>query len=192
VSLSRVIRGTFAVYKIVALAVAAVVALGASVPALADSKEAAEFVLKTCLPAVDDLSKVEAMARQGNWFALPRNPVIDRNSIAPGSGWRADKFVVRTWTWIKDGAHDPTCFVALLGDPTIDRDEFFNAISAAVELRQVPDEADPRPGGPQQRLRIETYDVKSDGPNRVQFKMSVLSDGTVSSAMFSRVRSLGR
>ena len=177
-------------YKIAALAVAAVVALGASVPALADSKDAAEFVLKTCLPAVDDLSKVEAMARQGNWFALPPNPAIDRNAIAPGSGWRANKFVVRTWTWIKDGAHDPTCFVALLGDPTIDRDEFFNAISAAVELRQVPDEADPRAGGAQQRLRIETYEVKGDGPNRVQFKMSVLSDGTVSSAMFSRVRSL--
>ena len=178
-------------YKIVALAVAAVVALGASVPALADSKEAAEFVLKTCLPAVDDLSKVEAMARQGNWFAFPRNPAIDGNSIAPGSGWRANKFVVRTWTWIKDGAHDPTCFIALLGDPTLDRDEFFNTISAAVELKQVPDEA-PQSGGAQQRLRIETYDVKSDGPNRVQFKMSVLSDGTVSSAMFSRVRSLDR
>jgi hypothetical protein len=88
-------------YKIVALAVAAVVALSASVPALADSKEAAEFVLKTCLPAMDDLSKVEAMARQGNWFALPPNPAIDRNSIAPGSGWRVNKFVVRTWTWIK-------------------------------------------------------------------------------------------
>jgi hypothetical protein len=177
------------VYKIVALAVAAVAALGASEPALADSKEAAEFVLKTCLPAVDDLSKVEAMVRQGNWFALPPNPAIDRNAIAPGSGWRANKFVVRTWTWIKDGAHDPTCFVALLGDPTIDRDEFFNAISAAVELKQVLEE--PQSGGAQQRLRIETYDIKSDGPNRVQFKMSVLSDGTVSSAMFSRVGSLG-
>jgi len=177
-------------YKIVALAVAAVVALSASVPALADSKEAAEFVLKTCLPAMDDLSKVEAMARQGNWFALPPNPAIDRNSIAPGSGWRANKFVVRTWTWIKDGAHDPTCFVALLGDPTIDRDEFFNAISAAVELKRIPDETDPRSGGAQQRLRIETYDIKGDGPSRVQFKMSVLSDGTVSSAMISRVRSL--
>jgi hypothetical protein len=110
--------------------------------------------------------------------------------IAPGSGWRANKFVVRTWTWIKDGAHDPTRFIALLGDPTIDRDEFFNAISAGVELKQVPDEA-PQSGGAQQRLRIETYDIKSDGPNRVQFKMSVLSDGTVSSAMFSRVGSLG-
>ena len=178
-------------YKIIALAVAAVVALSASAPALADSKEAAEFVLKTCLPAVADLSKVDAMARQGNWFALPSNPAIDRNSIAPGSGWRANKFVVRTWTWIKDGAHDPTCFIALLGDPTVERDDFFNAISAAVELRRVPDEAEPRPGGAQQRLRIETYDIKSDGLNRVQFKMSVLSDGTVSSAMFSSVGSLG-
>ena len=177
-------------YKIIALAVADVVALSASAPALADSKEAAEFVLKPCLPAVADLSKVDAMARQGNWFALPSNPAIDRNSIAPGSGWRANKFVVRTWTWIKDGAHDPTCFIALLGDPTIERDEFFNAISAAVELKQVPDEA-PQSGGAQQRLRIETYDIKSDGLNRVQFKMSVLSDGTVSSAMFSRVGSLG-
>ena len=149
-------------YKIIALAVAAVVALSASAPALADSKEAAEFVLKTCLPAVADLSKVDAMARQGNWFALPSNPAIDRNSIAPGSGWRANKFVVRTWTWIKDGAHDPTCFIALLGDPTIERDEFFNAISAAVELKQVPDEA-PQSGGAQQRLRIEPMTSRVTG-----------------------------
>ena len=146
--------------------------------------------ISACRSIRRSISKVVAMAQQGNWFALPPNPAIDRNSIAPGSGWRANKFVVRTWTWIKDGAHDPTCFIALLGDPTVERDDFFNAISAAVELKHVPDEA-PRPGGAQQRLRIETYDIKSDRLNRVQFKMSVLSDGTVSSAMFSRVGSLG-
>jgi len=180
------------VHKFIASAVAPVVAMGASVPALADSKEAAAFVLRTCLAAMDDLSAVEVMGRQGNWLALPRNPAIDRSLVAPGSDWRVNKFVVHTWTWIKDGAHDPTCFVALLADTTIERDEFFKTISAALELKHVPDETDPRSGGAQQRLRIETYDIKSDAPDKVEFKMSVLSDGTVSSAMFLKVRSADR
>ena len=51
----------------------------ASRPALADSKSAAEFTLATCLPAMDDLSKVEIMARENNG---PLNPP----RIAVGSG----------------------------------------------------------------------------------------------------------
>ena len=42
--------------KIIGLALTAAAALAASLPALADSKSAAQFVLKTCLPAMDDLS----------------------------------------------------------------------------------------------------------------------------------------
>jgi hypothetical protein len=42
---------------------------------LADSKSAAEFALKTCLPAMNDLGKVEVMARENKWFMLPPNPV---------------------------------------------------------------------------------------------------------------------
>ncbi len=38
-------------------------------PALAGS--AAEFAVKTCLPAMDDLGKVEVMARDNNWITVP-------------------------------------------------------------------------------------------------------------------------
>jgi hypothetical protein len=50
--------------KIVGMALIVALGLVATVPALADSKSAAEFLLKTCLPAMDDLSKVEAMAQE--------------------------------------------------------------------------------------------------------------------------------
>src|ERR1700719_988459 len=57
--------------KITVLAVSGAFVLAASTSAFADSKSAAEFLLKTCLPAMDDMSNVEAMAREGNWIAKP-------------------------------------------------------------------------------------------------------------------------
>jgi hypothetical protein len=44
--------------KVVGLAVAFASMLAATTAALADSKSAAEFALKTCLLAMDDLSNV--------------------------------------------------------------------------------------------------------------------------------------
>jgi hypothetical protein len=38
--------------------------MATSAPSLADPQSAAEFVLKTCLPAMDDLGKVEIIARE--------------------------------------------------------------------------------------------------------------------------------
>jgi hypothetical protein len=64
------------------VALAAAAALATGVPALADSQSAAEFVLKTCLPAMDDLSKVEVMARENKWTAtpLPTPPYVPASS----------------------------------------------------------------------------------------------------------------
>jgi hypothetical protein len=154
-------------------------ALALSGPAAADSKSAAEFVLKTCLAAMDDLSKVEVMAREGNWFTFPPRPVTDPNMFASKTNWRANKFFVSTWTNKKEGNAFPVCFVGLGNDKTIIRDEFFNAISASVELKLV-SETSPSP-----QLRMEAYDIKSDGPSKVQLLIAAHPDGSMSSIMFS-------
>ncbi len=125
--------------KIIDLALAAVFSLAANAPAqsaaaVADPKSAAEFVLNTCLPAMDDLAKVEVMARENKWFTLPPNPAVNPKFTVSKSRWRANGYFVSTWIWV-DG-YSPHCVV---GPPrkAINRDEFFNAISASIELNLV-------------------------------------------------------
>ena len=65
--------------KITVLAVSGVFVLAASTSAFADSKSVAEFLLKTCLPAMDDLANVEAIARDGNWTRKPLPNFITTN-----------------------------------------------------------------------------------------------------------------
>jgi hypothetical protein len=63
--------------KIVSRALVAALCVAVSVPALAHSKSAEEFTLTTCLVAMDDLAKVEGMARENNWTnkTLPIPPL---------------------------------------------------------------------------------------------------------------------
>ena len=104
--------------KVIGLALAAAFALAASASARSDAvavidpKSAAEFVLNTCLPAMDDLQKVEVMARENNWFPLPYVP-SNSNHVTSRSRWRANGFFVATWTWI-DG-NLPSCVVRSRG-----------------------------------------------------------------------------
>jgi len=61
-------------------ALLAVFALSATSPALGIGNWAAEFALKTCLPAMDDLATVEAMARENNWVRhLPTSSINAKN-----------------------------------------------------------------------------------------------------------------
>jgi hypothetical protein len=58
-----------------------------------DSKSAVEFLLSTCLPAMDDIANVDAMARQNNWFHLPVAP--SNSHVTQRSRWRANGFFVQ-------------------------------------------------------------------------------------------------
>jgi hypothetical protein len=165
--------------KILGVALAAVFASAASIPARSDAvavldpKAAAEFVLKTCLPAMDDLANVETMAQEKNWFRLPYIP-SNSKSVTSRSRWRANGFFIATWIWI-DG-NLPSCFVGLLPYKKVDRDGFFDAISASVELKVVSDRVLPR-------LRQETYEIIGGWPaKRVRLLLSSTNDGTVSGA----------
>jgi hypothetical protein len=50
--------------KFIDLDLATAFALAASTPALADSKSAAEFALKTCLPAMEDVARGDGAGKQ--------------------------------------------------------------------------------------------------------------------------------
>jgi len=164
--------------KVIGLALAAAFALAASASARSDAvavidpKSAAEFVLNTCLPAMDDLQKVEVMARENNWFPLPYVP-SNSNHVTSRSRWRANGFFVATWTWI-DG-NLPSCFVGLLPYKKTNRDGFFDAISASVELKLISDRTLPR-------LRQETYEIIGERPAKLKLLFSSTDDDTVSGA----------
>jgi hypothetical protein len=78
--------------KVIGLALAAAFALAASASARSDAvavidpKSAAEFVLNTCLPAMDDLQKVAVMVRENNWFPLQSGRTRGRACPARLSG----------------------------------------------------------------------------------------------------------
>jgi hypothetical protein len=169
--------------KITDLALAAASVLAAIAPApsaLSGPKSPAEFALKTCLPAMEDLTKVEELARESHWFALQPRP-FNPNLIADGPRWRANNFFVHTWTWINNGARSPHCFMGLPhSDNKINRDEFFNSIAASVELKPVSDETLPH-------VRIETFQINSGEMSKVRFSIASTVDGTLSSVMFYRL-----
>ena len=183
--------------KIVGLALAAVFASAASIPARSDAvavidpKAAADFVLKTCLPAMDDLANVETMAQEKNWFRLPYIP-SNSKSVTSRSRWRANGFFIATRTWI-DG-NLPSCFVGLLPYKKVDRDGFFDAISASMELKVISDTTPTitirdasgniiPDRSSALRLRQETYEIMGGWPaKRVRLLLSS-NDGTVSGAL---------
>jgi hypothetical protein len=72
------------------------------------------------------------------------------------------------------------CFVGLIADKTLNRDEFSNAISALVELRLISQSTYPL-----SPLRIETYQMNTGGLTKVQVANAAKPDGSMSSIMFS-------
>jgi len=169
----------------------AVFALNATSPALGDGKSAAEFALKTCLPAMDDLAKVEVMARENNWF---RHPPLTFTFIDPKlsemlksqTRWSAT-YAGRTFSVIT-GTNEiakifPYCDIGINDiyvHNNISRDEFFAAISASLELKLVSD-------GTYVPLRIEYYEVKTGTYDKVHISIKSLLDGRMTGVDFYKV-----
>lgn len=156
---------------------AAALTLAAITPVLGDAtetidaKSAVEFVLSTCLPAMDDVANLEAMARENGWFPLPRVP-SNSPHVTQRLRWRVDGFFVATWVW-NDG-NLPSCFVGFQPYKKVNRDDFFAAISVSLELKPISDRT------LQQRFRQETYEIVGKRPLKLLF--SSTGDGTVSGA----------
>jgi hypothetical protein len=158
------------------LAVSGAFVLAANTSALADSKSAAEFLLKTCLPAMDNVSKVEAMAQEGNWTPKP-----DRSSTpfrTSNSRWeitkREEKFSVIVWISHLAQQDYNICFVNFLSN-NVNREEFLGFVTAFLELTLI---SDTRLAEIQ--MRWEQYRITSDRPNAIQLGVqSQIADGNV-------------
>jgi hypothetical protein len=163
--------------KFTILAVSGTFVLAADTFALADSKSAADFLIETCLPAMDNVSKVEAMAREGNWTPKPDlNPPSQFRTS--NSRWEVtkgeEKFSV--FVWINHLAQQDynICFVNFLSK-NVNREEFLRFVTASLELTLISDTRMVEI----QKLN-ELYRIKSDRSNPIQLGIvSKIADGSV-------------
>jgi len=175
--------------KITVLAVSGAFVLAASTSALAGAKSVAEFLLKTCLAAMDDLSNVEAMAREGNWTPKPLPSFVTPNRFQKShSRWDValadDRFSVQVWI-NQFGQQDYNiCFVNFLSNDvdrseTVDREELLTFIAASVQLTPVSETKFAKTN-----MRSEVYELKnnritSDRAKSVRLLITSQSDAKV-------------
>jgi hypothetical protein len=131
---------------------------------------AVEFVLSTCLPAMDDVTNVEAMAREKNWPQLPTMGYGSEKYTTPHLRWRANGYQVVTWIFKE--RNNPSCFVGIGPYKRVDRNEFFQSISAALQLELTSDKTFTG-------FRQEMFRIVGERPLNLLF--SSIGDGTVSS-----------
>jgi hypothetical protein len=130
--------------KIVGLAIATASTLLARIPAFADGRSAAEFVLKTCLPVMDDFSKVDVMARENNWTLKSRRD--DSRFRKSVSNWDViegdDRFFVSVWINHLGEQDYNICFVNFRNvddNNKVNREEFLTVIAASGRLELIAD-----------------------------------------------------
>jgi hypothetical protein len=171
-------------HKITILAVSGALVLAATTSALADSKSAAEFLLKTCLPAMDNVSNVEAMAQEGNWTPKPDSPPTQFRTS--NSNWEVikdeKKFSVNVWISHFAQQDYNICFVNFLSN-NVNREEFLEFITTSLELTLF---SDTRLAEIQ--MRWEQYRIKSDRPNAIQLGIqSQIADGSVKTSSITEM-----
>ena len=136
------------------LALAAAFASTQAASALADSKSAAEFALNTCLAAMDDPAKVEAIAREHDWTTVPLETLREkaRGTMSSLSAWEVmqgeDRFLVSVGTMMLTSPLN-YCSVAFPGknvasEKKVNRDEFFDVISASAKVTLIRENKSPR------------------------------------------------
>jgi hypothetical protein len=136
----------------------------------ADARSVADFVLTTCLSAVADPAAIDVMAREHGWVRAPSVP--GRGVPVRQPRWRVDGFFVTMWT-PGDGSGNPdvpACFVLIRPSRLVKRDAFFDAISAALDLRPYKDTT-------YSNLRQEMYEIV--GTKRKLILSSINEDGTM-------------
>src|SRR5258708_30977360 len=73
--------------KIIGVAALTLAAITPALGADIEPKAAVDFLLSTCLPAMDDLANVERIAQEKNWFRLSDLPPTEH--VTTTAHWRA-------------------------------------------------------------------------------------------------------
>jgi hypothetical protein len=149
----------------------------------ADSKSAAEFLLRICSDAMDDFAKVTAVARDNLWVKEEATAPSMQKYITSQSAWTVtqdgQKFFVSMWvSLIGDEAKLPpqkVCGMTFPGN-YVNRDEFVNFASSSVDLEFVRELRTPQ-------FRTESYELKRYRPKKIELTITSNNvDGSVMAA----------
>ena len=126
---------------------------------------------------MDDPAKVEAIAREHNWTTVALEETLRekaRGIMSSLSAWEVmqgeDRFLVSVSTMMFTPPLN-FCSVSFLSK-NVNRDEFFNVISASAEVTLIRENKRPRG-------LMQNYEIKSDRGNRLMLTILSTSDGTV-------------
>jgi hypothetical protein len=119
------------------------------------------------LPAMDDVASVEAMARDKNWSRLPTTG-YNSQYTTPHLRWRVDGYMLVTWSFKEK--NNPSCFVGIRPYKRVDRDDFFAAISASLQLELISDKTF-------QQFRQQLYKIVGERP--LKLLLGSGNDGTM-------------
>jgi hypothetical protein len=172
-------------FRIAYLFSALVFSIAIGSPAHADSKSAAEFMLKICSDAMDDLAKVTAVARDNLWVEAATPPT--QKYMTSRSAWTVtqddQKFFVSIWiSLIGEEAKLPplkVCAVTFL-DGDVKADEFFSFASSALDLEF---ETEVRTA----QSRTESYELRSYHPKKIELSITSSINGTVRVAIMQEM-----
>jgi hypothetical protein len=162
----------------------ALLSVFSSLPAHADSKAAAELTLKTCSDAMEDFAKIEAAARDDGW-AASRQPIPEgmtkfmRNRSMWTVSQNGGTYFVQIWESLSgEELKQPPRRVCAINfrNMTVNRDEFFNQVSAAMDLTFASETRTPQ-------MRTERYEINRYRPNRVHITINATLDGVVRSVL---------
>jgi hypothetical protein len=164
---------------------ALILSIACGSPAHADSKSAAEFMLKICSDAMDDLAKVTAVARDNLWVEAAVPP--KQKYMTSRSAWTVtqgdQKFLVSIWiSLIGEEVKLPpqkVCAVSFPGND-VNRDDFFNFASSSLDLEFAVETKFPQ-------FRTEAYELKSYRPKKIQLSITWKNNGTMMMAIMQEM-----
>jgi hypothetical protein len=146
-------------------------------PAHADSKSAAEFMLKICSDAMDDFAKVTAVAHDSHWVEIAIPEITLPVNKTTRSAWMVSQgdetFLALIWvSLLREEAKlapQKGCSVTFPGK-NVNRDEFFNVLSSSLDLEFAKETQSPQ-------IRIESYEVKNYRPKKIELSMTSNKNG---------------
>jgi hypothetical protein len=136
-------------------------------PALAAPDNPADFLLATCLGAINDLSKVNVMARENNWQAMPAGDAKGAWTVTLNGEQ------IGLVTGAKPSPHGPTGVCGMTyPSKTLNRDAFFSKIFTSLQLKTFADMSFAQG-------RMEMYEISSDGRTKIVLQIGSTPDGVV-------------
>src|SRR5262245_20710404 len=129
-------------WRSIAFAAAIVLPFIGTTPAFADAASAAAFVQTTCLANSDDITRLEAIAKEKGWKPVTDVSAPDQGGMQLKSMYEVaqgnEKFVVVAGSakWQHTGGLANLCMVMFVGEK-VNQPEMFKLLSTGLELKTV-------------------------------------------------------